>query len=48
MNLENYISGEYKKQEHYKAFLPSKINVNWGWNDTKMNKLLAEANRQIG
>ncbi len=31
-----------------KPFLPSCINYNWGWNDTKLDSLLAEANRQIG
>ncbi len=48
MKLEEYKSGEYVKMNDYKAFIPSKINYNWGWDDTKLNKLLAEANRQIG
>ena len=48
MKLEEYKSGEYVKMNDYKAFIPSKINHNWGWNDTKLDKLLAEANRQIG
>ena len=46
--LEDYKSGEYVKMNDYKAFIPSKINYNWGWDDTKLDKLLAEANRQIG
>ena len=46
--LEDYKSGQYIKINDYKAFLPSKINYNWGWDDTKLDKLLAEANRQIG
>lgn len=46
--LENYNSGNYINTGDYKAFLPSKININWGWDDTKLDKLLAEANRQIG
>ena len=46
--LEDYKSGQYIKLNDYKAFLPSKINYNWGWDDTKLDKLLAEANRQIG
>ena len=46
--LEEYKSGEYVKMNDYKAFIPSKINYNWGWDDTKLDKLLAEANRQIG
>lgn len=48
MKLEEYNSGNYKKGIGYNAFLPSNINYNWGWNDTKLDALLAEANRQIG
>ena len=48
MKLEEYKSGEYVKMNDYKAFIPSKINFNWGWDDTKLDKLLAEAHRQIG
>ena len=48
MKLEEYKSGEYTKMNDYKAFIPIKINYNWGWDDTKLDKLLAEANRQIG
>lgn len=48
MKLEDYNSGQYIKMNDYKAFIPSKINYNWGWDDTKLDKLLAEANRQIG
>lgn len=48
MKLENYKAGEYKQGSGYKAFLPSNINYNWGWDDTKLDSLLAEANRQIG
>ena len=48
MKLEEYKAGEYKQGNGYKAFLPSSINYNWGWDDTKLDSLLAEANRQIG
>lgn len=48
MKLEEYKSGKYMKMDGYNAFIPSKINYNWGWDDTKLDKLLAEANRQIG
>ena len=48
MKLEEYKSGKYVKMNDYKAFIPSNINYNWGWDDTKLDKLLAEANRQIG
>ena len=46
--LEEYKSGKYIQVNDYKAFIPTKINYNWGWDDTKLDKLLAEANRQIG
>lgn len=48
MKLENYKAGEYKQGNGYKAFSPTPINYNWGWDDTKLDSLLAEANRQIG
>lgn len=48
MKLEEYKAGEYKLGTGYKAFLPSNINYNWGWDDTKLDSLLTEANRQIG
>ena len=48
MKLEEYKAGEYKQGNGYKAFLPSNVNSNWGWNDTKLDALLSEANRQIG
>ncbi len=46
--LEEYQSGTYIKQNDYKAFIPSEINIDWNWDDSKLNKLLAEASRQIG
>lgn len=48
MKLEEYQAGKYIKINDYKAFIPSNINYNWGWDDTKLDKLLAEANRQLG
>ena len=48
MRLEEYKFGYYINMQDYKAFIPSKISYNWEWLDTKLNKLLAEANRHIG
>ena len=48
MKLEDYKAGKYRQGNGYKAFLPSNINYNWGWDDTKLDLLLSEANRQIG
>ena len=48
MKFENFVSGTYKQGDGYKAFLPSKVNYNWSWEETKLDALLAEASRQIG
>ena len=46
--LEEYQSGSYLKVNDYKAFMPSKINDEWIWNDSELNKLLSEASLQLG
>ena len=48
MKLEEFNAGEYIKVDDYKSFIPSKINYDWFWNDSELNKLLAEANLQLG
>lgn len=48
MKLENFISGEYKNQSGYKSFTPSYINKIWTWDDSELNILLENANRELG
>src|SRR3972149_4054092 len=48
MNIKNYKSGTYKKQYNYSSFTPSKINMEWTWDDSKINTLLSEANKKLG
>lgn len=48
MKLEDFNAGEYIKVDDYKSFIPNKINYDWVWNDSELNKLLAEANLQLG
>ena len=48
MKIEEFKSGKYLQQYHYKSFSPAKINIPWSWADGKINTLLAEANRKIG
>jgi Fic family protein len=48
MKIEDFISGKYIKQNHYKSFSPVKINFSWTWEDVKINTLLSEANRKLG
>ena len=46
--LEDFKAGQYINVDDYKSFIPSKINEDWIWNDSQLNKLLAEANLQLG
>lgn len=48
MKLEGYKSGMYTRVEDYRAFILSKINYNWCWEDSKINKLLEEASFRLG
>lgn len=48
MKIEEFGSGNYIQQYEYKSFSPSKINTPWIWEDSKINTLLAEANRKLG
>ena len=48
MKIEDFVSGKYLKQNHYKSFSPVKINFSWTWEDVKINTLLSEANRKLG
>ena len=48
MKLEGYKSGMYTRVEDYRAFILSKINYNWSWEDAKINKLLEEASYKLG
>ncbi len=48
MKIEEFKSGKFLSQKHYKSFSPAKINHLWTWDDAKINTLLAEANRKLG
>ena len=48
MNLNNYISGQYKQQYQYKSFSPTEINHAWAISDNEMQNLLSEADRALG
>lgn len=48
MKIEEFRSGNYLQQDEYKSFAPSKINIQWNWEDGKINTLLEEANRKLG
>jgi Fic family protein len=48
MNVQDYVSGKWLKQYQYKSFSPVPINVEWTWNDARINTLLEQANRSLG
>lgn len=48
MDLSDFKAGQYVQQYQYKSFSPSKINLEWTWQDPKINTLLAEANKKLG
>lgn len=48
MDLLDFNAGKYAQQYQYKSFAPSKINLEWTWNDPKINALLADANNKLG
>ena len=47
MKLEKFKSGTYLEQDKYKSFLPTKINEDFEYDDMMINKLLAEAEREL-
>ena len=47
-SLESYNAGEYINMGDYKSFIPSKIDEDWSWNDSELNKLVSDANLQLG
>ncbi|MBN1408835.1 MAG: Fic family protein [Calditrichaceae bacterium] len=48
MNIEDFKAGRYQQEFRYKSFIPSKINLEWIWTDSKINALLSEANLNLG
>ncbi|MGI6766861.1 MAG: Fic family protein [Lentihominibacter sp.] len=48
MKLEKFKSGTYDNYGDYMAFRPSEINHAWTWESSKLNFLLAEANKELG
>jgi len=48
MNIDDFISGEYKQQYEYKSFSPTTINRAWEISDGEIQTLLSEADRALG
>lgn len=48
MEFNQYKSGEYNIVDNAKCLVPSKINIDWTWQDTKINLLLSKASYHLG
>lgn len=48
MKIEKFESGSYSIQKDFQCFIPSKINVEWTWEDSELNTLLEKANISLG
>jgi len=48
MNITHYKAGTYKKQYDYRSFSPEFVNHEWVLDDSKINRLLSEADRKLG
>ncbi len=48
MNIDDFISGEYKQQYEYKSFSPTTINRVWEISDSEVQTLLSDADRALG
>lgn len=46
--IDEFNSGTFTKQLDYKAFLPSKINSLWSWNDRELTKLVEKSALALG
>jgi Fic family protein len=46
--VKNFTAGTYVRQGSYKSFQPTPINRQWEITDMEVQKLLSEANRQLG
>ena len=46
--MKNFTAGKYINQGGYEAFIPSKINRNWDFDDVSVLNLLSKADRELG
>ncbi len=48
MKIEDFKAGVYWQQFRYKSFLPARVNLEWIWEDPRINVLLENAIRGLG
>jgi hypothetical protein len=47
ITIEKFKSGHFIQSIGYKYFMPEKINSNWAWSDTKINRLFEKASFEL-
>lgn len=45
--IEDFVAGTHRNQYQYKSFQPNSVNVQWSWNDPKVNTRLEAASRAL-
>lgn len=48
MRFEEFKSGTWRQQYQYKSFYPAMVNLEWSWDDPRINVLLEDATRALG
>src|SRR5690606_9187017 len=48
MKFEGFEPGVWRQQYQYKSFSPVPVNVEWRWEDPRINTLLERATRALG
>lgn len=48
MKFEEFSSGVWLQQYQYKSFSPAAVNIEWRWDDARINTLLEQATRALG
>lgn len=48
MKFEGFSPGVWRQQYQYKSFSPVPVNVEWRWEDARINTLLEQATRALG
>lgn len=48
MKFEGFSPGVWRQQYQYKSFSPVLVNVEWRWEDARINTLLEQATRALG
>ncbi len=48
LQLEDFVSGHLEKGYDYQYFVPTRINLQWQWNDGTLNELLERASIKLG